>query len=98
MWRGGVIVVLVSMLVGAGPAGGNHSGTVRLPIESAHTPPASSVVVVKGDSLWKISERHLPDRSAPVAGYWLKLIERNAPSLRSGDPDLIYPGEIIELP
>ena len=58
------------------------------------------VVVVKGDHLWKISSRYLATRSpaTEVAPYWLRVIETNRPTLRSGDPDLIYPGEVVRLP
>jgi nucleoid-associated protein YgaU len=33
-----------------------------------------------------------------VAEYWHRVIEANRDRLRSGDPDLIYPGEEIILP
>jgi hypothetical protein len=33
-----------------------------------------------------------------IAVYWLKVCSVNRDSLRSGDPDLIYPGEIVKLP
>jgi nucleoid-associated protein YgaU len=55
--------------------------------------------VAKGDHLWKISARHLDtDANHEIAPYWRQLIEVNTPHLRSGDPDLIYPGEVVELP
>jgi len=61
--------------------------------------------VVRGDNLWTISRSHLlavyPDRdvdSAEIATYWREVIEINTPTLRSGDPNLIYPGERIVLP
>gem|GEM_PF-1076104 len=63
--------------------------------------------VVRGDNLWKIARDHLSrERSGgsgqptnhEVAAYWLRVIEANRDGLRSGDPDLIYPGERINLP
>jgi len=62
------------------------------------------VVVEKGDHLWKISAQHLaesmgrPPESSEVSPYWKDVIEMNMHGLRSGDPDLIYPGEIVTLP
>jgi len=63
--------------------------------------------VVAGDSLWSIARDHLAEASgggadepttSEVADYWLRVVEANARNLRSGDPDLIYPGEMIVLP
>jgi hypothetical protein len=63
--------------------------------------------VVSGDNLWTISAAHLASvrgdgRSAPtnrqIAVYWLKVCAVNRYSLRSGDLDLIHPGEIVKLP
>ncbi len=33
-----------------------------------------------------------------MANYWVVVIEANRSRVRSGDPDLIYPGEVIVLP
>jgi nucleoid-associated protein YgaU len=59
--------------------------------------------VVRGDNLWSIAADHLEasdgDSSrGAVRRYWRDVIDTNAANLRSGDPDLIYPGEIIVLP
>jgi len=60
-----------------------------------------------GDNLWTIARDRLAQatrRNADalsereVARYWLEVIEANRAGLRSGDPDLIYPGEKIRLP
>jgi nucleoid-associated protein YgaU len=69
-------------------------------------PPAvggSMVTVQQGDNLWRIAERHLrstDSKPSPreVATYWVEVVAANTPHLRSGNPDLIYPGETIELP
>jgi nucleoid-associated protein YgaU len=57
-----------------------------------------------GDNLWTIAEARLvqveggPITDADVVSYWVRTVELNRSRLRSGDPDLIFPGEIIELP
>ena len=62
------------------------------------------VVVRAGDSLWLIARASLtrvsatrPDDTA-VARYWLAVIGANRSTLRSGNPSLIFPGEIVALP
>lgn len=71
------------------------------------TSAARTVTVVAGDHLWSIAARALADaRALPVgslpardvAPYWLAVVRANAPHLRSGDPDLIHPGEVVRLP
>ena len=57
-----------------------------------------TVVVVPGDHLWKISARILEGTNRDVAGYWIEVVETNREHLRSGDPDLIFPGEVVSLP
>ncbi len=74
---------------------------VRIPAPPSPASPTSSqetVVVEPGDHFWKISARRLADTSAPVGPYWRRVVEHNLDSIRSGDPDLIYPGEVVELP
>jgi LysM repeat protein len=58
-------------------------------------------VVQPGDNLWLIAQRTLEQRARPareLVAYWHAVIEANASTLRSGDPNLIYPGEVITLP
>lgn len=64
-------------------------------------------VVVRGDHLWALAARRVADhRGVPVAEvgdreiapYWAELVAANRADLRSGDPDLIRPGERIVLP
>lgn len=64
----------------------------------------SSHKVRPGESLWTIAEDtlrrargHRPTNDETVA-YWTALTRENASSLRSGDPDLVYPDEVITLP
>lgn len=79
--------------------------TVRVPVEApANGALSETVIVAKGDHLWKISKRHLETRmqrlpaNSEINPYWREVIEQNLDNLRSGDPDLIYPGEVIEMP
>lgn len=57
-----------------------------------------------GDDLWSISATHVGRRSngAPteveIRALWRHVIARNRERLRSANPDLIYPGEMILLP
>jgi len=97
-----LIIGLVVAVMAVGPAIAAPGDGVRVPfgIVDDQESPSGTVVVERGDHLWKISERHLgpntPDRQ--VAPYWREVIEVNTPTLRSGDPDLIYPGEVVALP
>ncbi len=75
----------------------------RLPRPSPQHVEPSTYVVVKGDNLWKIacmqiSNEHPDPTSGEIVPYWLELIDLNRDRLRSGDPDLIYPGEELLLP
>jgi hypothetical protein len=81
--------------------------------ESPMAPPVPSLpaadeadvhVVISGDSLWSIAEDHLarrhdgPPSDRLLLDYWRSVIEANRNHLRSGDPDLIHPGERVRLP
>lgn len=61
------------------------------------------VIVTEGDHLWALAERRVsevlgrPADDHEIAPYWRDVISSN-PGLRSGNPDLIYPGEVIVLP
>jgi hypothetical protein len=77
-----------------------------VPLAPSTAPPRDSarVVVRPGDNLWVIARAELirstgarPDNRR-VARYWRSVIEANRDTLRSGDPRLIFPGEIVTLP
>lgn len=74
------------------------------PRRQAHPAPADSRHAVrKGDSLWIIAEERVSNgrsdaSAADVSLYWSLLVEANRSTLRSGDPSLIFPGEIVMLP
>ena len=68
-------------------------------------PPATSSYLVRpGDNLWRVAATRVQAASRSeatermVAAYWRQLIDANIASLRSGDPNLIYPGEILTMP
>jgi hypothetical protein len=74
------------------------------PPSSAPRPPARTHVVAVGENLWVIARAALVARGNPapdevaIARYWHRVVADNRPTLRSGDPSLIYPGEMVVLP
>ncbi|WP_280321107.1 LysM peptidoglycan-binding domain-containing protein [Sulfitobacter faviae] len=55
------------------------------------TGPLSAVTVQKGDTLWAITRTRYGD---PL--LYVKVFEANSANIR--DPDLIYPGQVFDLP
>lgn len=57
------------------------------------------VVVRPGDSLWSIAEHQLGPRAtlAEIVAYWHRVHDANAVVI-GADPDLIHPGQRLELP
>lgn len=109
MGRTAVRITVVALAVGGSMVGGLARADlptqpVRLPISLSSASTEKTVVVRPGDHLWKISERQLDEAlsrnptDAEVSPYWREVIEANQSRLRSGDPDLIYPGEEVEMP
>ena len=104
-WGKRVTIATVMVMIGsaamAEPAGTPSFVPVAFEEDS---PPDGSVVVKPGDHLWKISQSRLeaslerPAQPGEILPYWLAVIETNRDRLASGDPDLIYPGEVITLP
>jgi hypothetical protein len=66
--------------------------------------PSIEVEVQPGDNMWRLAESHLaltlgrPPSSSEVAPYWRRVVEANRGLIRSGNPDLIFPGEVLVLP
>ncbi len=93
------IIALSGLLMFTGVAFANPAKETRIPVtvDSGQQTPddPDTVVVEKGDHLWKISARHLDEQASNDEIF---LREIYTPQLRSGDPDLIYPGEIVRLP
>jgi nucleoid-associated protein YgaU len=109
MGRTVICITVVALTVGGYMVGGLARADlpaqpVRLPISLSSASIDETVVVRPGDHLWKISERRLDEvlsrdpTDADVSPYWREVIEANRSRLRSGDPDLIYPGEQVEMP
>jgi hypothetical protein len=89
-------------------------GSIPAPPSDAAGPPVvtaapvvESVVVAPGNNLWDISAAALARATGQeragltddgIAAYWLQVCDRNRNTLRSGDVNLIYPGEVVELP
>ncbi len=65
--------------------------------------PAGTHVVEPGDSLWRIAQRALVDQqsgeptSADIARFWPRIYDANR-SLIGADPNLIFPGQHLEIP
>jgi hypothetical protein len=66
---------------------------------------AGTHVVVHGDNLWQIARSAVMNHSgsnrptdAQIAQYWWRVIAANRTTLSSGDPSLIFPGEVVTLP
>ena len=97
-------VITTALMVGASSAwAGEGTESVPPPLLSpagqAHT-----VTVETGDHFWLLAEKRLESSTgnAPgdseVAPYWLGVVEENRNRIRSGDPNLIFPGEQVVLP
>jgi hypothetical protein len=69
--------------------------------------PVATHRVAPGEHLWSIAAAHVAASTgraadeltaAEIAPYWSRVVEVNRPGLHSGNPNLVYPGEIVELP
>jgi hypothetical protein len=62
------------------------------------------VIAVKGDHLWGLAEARMAKAMGrdplehELAPYWRDVVDENRSRIRSGNPDLIFPGEVIVLP
>ena len=90
------------------PAAPVAPATAQSDSDEAVPPPTSAMTeheVVRGDNLWTIAAGHLgvmmgrTDLSdAEIAPYWARVVALNVDHLRSGNPDMIQPGEVVQLP
>jgi hypothetical protein len=96
----------------AGSAAGADEPVPRTPVAKprpdssgpvVEAAPERSVVVRAGDNLWVIAQRALRSgdhgaQTDEIVPYWKRVIAANAATLRSHDPNLIFPGERVVLP
>jgi hypothetical protein len=90
----------------AAPPPAVPGSVVAAPAPPAPAPasPSARVVVRPGDNLWLIARTSLTRVSnrrptdSEVMRHWLVVIAANRSTLRSGDPSLIFPGEIVTVP
>jgi Tfp pilus assembly protein FimV len=78
------------------------------PAAAAPKPTAGATHTVNGgEHLWSIAAGHVATMigkspadlaAADSAPYWLRVVEINLPRLRSGNPNLVHAGEVVELP
>ena len=71
-------------------------------MQAAADPGPETWIVEAGDHLWAIAAETVADRTGhtddeSVGAYWQRLVEANR-HVVGDDPDLIHPGQIIELP
>lgn len=92
---------------GSAPATGTEQDAPAVPHAERSTPAPRSaavggtatVVVVRGDTLWDIAARHLPDgaSAADVAAAWPAWYAANAATI-GPEPGLILPGQVLVAP
>ena len=73
-------------------ASGNTASENKTRSTSENTPSVTTYTVKSGDSLWKISASLLGDGSK-----WNSIYEANT-SVIGGNPNLIYPGQVLTIP
>ena len=64
---------------------------------------ATTYIVRPGDNFWRLAQRRITTDATSadvgtVRSYWVRLVDANRSRIRSGDPNLIYPGEVLEHP
>jgi hypothetical protein len=104
----GAAVVSVDEPVVRAPAAPAAAGVEAAPLppapEPLPQPVARTHLVAPGDSLWRIASAELSrvhgraPSDSDTADYWRAMIDANLPTLRSNDPSLIHPGELVVLP
>ena len=104
MTRSAVIVALAVAILVASPfadaTGGDERSRLPIRFNQPITTAGSQVLVERGDHLWSISSDELDTdaTTAEISSLWREVIAINIDRLRSGDPDLIYPGETVLVP
>lgn len=73
------------------------------PVRKAN-PESLQIEVKSGDNFWNLAEARVAQvlgrrpSNREIASYWVEVVAANRVLIRSGDPDLIFPGERIVLP
>ncbi len=89
------------------PAPAPAAAPVAIPAPAAQPPAAAVVVVAPDDNLWELTARRIAATTgrarddvtdAEIAPTWVTLCNLNRATLRSGDPDLVFPGEVVVFP
>jgi len=84
------------------PAESGPAAPPPVPAADKEAPAASPAghVVVAGDNLWTITAGVLGGSAtdSEIHARWRAVIDANRDRLRSGDPDLIHPGEHLVIP
>ncbi len=85
--------------------GGQDGEADRTPAaEPTAEPTKPNHTVAAGENLWTIAKSRLQVSGTPnpttaqIGSYWVDMIEVNRESLSSGNPNLIYPGEVLRMP
>lgn len=110
--RHAVELAIVSSIVVSVPVAASAQARDE-PVVRAPAPPPKAVsvppppviasprtyVVRPGDNLWSIAQSQVAGHGGgDVAQYWRALVAANRSTLRSKNPNLIFPGEIVALP
>ena len=71
------------------------------------TPASLTYVLRAGDHLWSVAASRVAKQTGnrlneltarDIGRYWMRLVDINTPHLRSGDPNVVHPGETLLLP
>lgn len=78
-------------------SGGKSKGSAKSNKTETKFDNDGKYVVQKNDSLWSIAEKTKADGQS-TEDQWLKILDANKDNLKSGNPDLIYPDERVNVP
>lgn len=93
------------------PSGGTQAQTavseapvIETPIVATRREETVEVIVKPGDNMWTLAEARLqevmgrPPTDAETGPYWRLVVHANRDRIKSGEPDLIFPEEVLILP
>jgi hypothetical protein len=82
----------------------SEAPVAETPIVATQRAEAIEVTILAGDNMWTLAESRLhevmgrPPTDAETGPYWRRVVQANRNRIISGDPDLIFPGEVLILP